>query len=155
MNYANDIKTLLYNMVHRSKKSVAQLADETGISTNYLYRACNPIDESGVKFPVEYLIPLMKATNDYAILANMARICDRIVIKSPHWKNIKGEEVEFISAYQGSTIKALKCLKDFFNEPNKTNLFLVETALQEVMEKSASAQKYCKKKHDGQFELGL
>jgi DNA-binding phage protein len=49
MKYANDIKTLLHSMVHRSKKSVAQLADETGISTNYLYRACNPLFDQVVQ----------------------------------------------------------------------------------------------------------
>lgn len=33
------IKTILYETIHRNKKSVEQIADEIGISANYLYRA--------------------------------------------------------------------------------------------------------------------
>lgn len=56
MAHCKSIKTILYETSHRNKKSVDQIADEIGISANYLYRVGLPLDESGVKFPLDYLI---------------------------------------------------------------------------------------------------
>ena len=36
------LKSFLYKTIHRNPKTVNQLADETGISASYLYRAGAP-----------------------------------------------------------------------------------------------------------------
>ena len=68
------MKPLLYEITQRKKK-VIELAEGTGISSSYLYRAALPTDESGVKFPIEYLIPLMKSAKDFRILKHIAAQC--------------------------------------------------------------------------------
>ena len=56
MNQTMDIKDVLHSTVHENVKPVKVIADEIGISSNYLYRAALPDDESGVKFPIQFLI---------------------------------------------------------------------------------------------------
>lgn len=36
------LKDTLYQTVHRSDKSIAALAEEIGMTANYLYKACMP-----------------------------------------------------------------------------------------------------------------
>jgi len=147
------LKECLYKTAHRNKKPVKLIADETGISENYLYRACLPNDQSGVKFPVEYLIPLMKATGDYTILSHLATVAGFILVKTPKFRNLKGESSEILDEYQESTINALKALKDFFKSPTKAGKDAVDEALVKVMEQSQAAKKYTDKYYTGQPEL--
>lgn len=146
------IKELLYQTAHRNKKPVKQIADETGISDNYLYRATTP-GESGVKFPIEYLIPLMKSTNDYSILSHLCNLCGYIMVKQPRFKALKGETTDIMSDYQGATVEALTAMKKFFEMPTRTNKDELDKALIKVMEETAASQKYSDKYYDGQPEL--
>ncbi|GJQ32635.1 MAG: hypothetical protein HBSAPP04_14740 [Ignavibacteriaceae bacterium] len=139
------IKELLYKTAHRNKKSIKQLADESGISENYLYRACLPVDESGVKFPLDKLVPLMKAANDYSILSHISNICGFILVKIPVFKAKKGEAIDIYDEYQEATAYALSALKTFFKEPSKANKDAVDEALMKVLEESQQAKKYCDK----------
>jgi len=150
-----DIKDVLYQTIHENKKPVKQIADEIGISSNYLYRSALPDDESGVKFPLQNLIPLMKATNDYALLRHIAKVSGYIVIKMPKMKADKNEEIDIVDNYQGVALKALNALRVFFAEPTSINYNAVDKALLEVMEKSVSAQKYAEKKLIGQLEMEI
>jgi hypothetical protein len=149
------IKTILYETIHRNKKSVEQIADEIGISANYLYRAGLPLDESGVKFPLDYLIPLMKATNDYAILEKIAMICGFLLVREPRVRTPRIEGTELIADYQDATTLAVRCLKKFLDKPSEANYTEVINALQLVMTKSAEAKKYCNKHYSGQLEMEL
>lgn len=147
------IKELLYKTAHRNKKSIKQLADETGISDNYLYRACLPVDESGVKYPLDKLVPLMKAANDYSILSHIANICGFILVKIPVFKAKKGEAIDIYDDYQEATANALASLKAFFKEPSKSNKDSVDEALMKVLEESQTAKKYCEKYYSRTPEL--
>lgn len=149
------IKNILYETIHRNKKSVPQIADEMGISANYLYRAGLPLDESGVKFPVEYLIPLMKTTKNYSILKHLARLCGFILVKEPRFKGHRGDEIDLVDAYQELTTKAVRHLKEFLSKPTFENYHQTIESLNAVMEKSAQARKYADKKARGQLELDL
>jgi len=155
MAHSKSIKTILYETIHRNKKSVEQIADEIGISTNYLYRAGLPLEESGVKFPLEYLIPLMKATGNYAILEQIASICGFLLIKEPRVKIPRIESIELINEYQDITTYAVRILKKFLDKPTQENYEEVLNALQIVMTKSAEAKKYCNKHFEGQMEFEL
>lgn len=149
------LKSFLYKTIHRNAKTVSQLADETGISASYLYRAGLPEDQSGVKFPIEYLIPLMKATKDYSVLAYIAKTCGFLTVKVPRVKGGKNEEIDLVENYQDTTTKALRCLREFFNQPTQENYNKIDNALYEVMQESAGAQKFVKKSFSGQLEMEL
>lgn len=149
------IKTILYETIHRNKKSVEQIADEIGISASYLYRAGLPLDESGVKFPIDYLIPLMKTTNDYAILEKIAMICGFLLVREPRVRTPRIEGTELIADYQDATTLAVRCLKKFLDKPTEEQYTEVINALQMVMTKSAEAKKYCNKHYSGQLEMEL
>lgn len=155
MKITQDIKDILYSTIHENKKSVKQIADEIGISTNYLYRACLPEDESGVKFPVQFLLPLMKSTNNYSLLKHIAQLAGFIIVKIPRFKSKKTDEMDIMEEYQRATIKALESLRQFFENPNSTNYNILDKHLLEVMEKSVSAKKYSGKKLIGQIEMEL
>lgn len=149
------IKTTLYQTIHRNKKSVEQIADEMGISASYLYRAGLPTDESGVKFPVEHITPLVKATKDNSILEHLAYLNGFILVKVPRYKNSKADEIDLVDEYQDVTTKALRALKEFLNKPDADNYENVQKALQKVMSKSATAQGYVGKRMAGQIEMDL
>lgn len=155
MNRQQTIKTVLYQTIHRSKKSVEQIADEMGISASYLYRAGLPVDESGVKFPVEHLTPLVKATKNPAILEHLASLNGYILVKVPKYRDSKRDEIDMVDEYQEATTKALRSLKEFFNNPDMNTYQNVDAALKEVMSRSASAQGYVDKRMSGQIEMEL
>lgn len=155
MRHYTTIKNLLYETIHRSKKPVEQIADEMGISANYLYRAGMPLDGSGVKFPLEYLVPLMKTTKNYNILKHLARLCGFILVREPRFKGHKGDEIDLVDEYQHTATKAVHALKLFLNEPTFERYQKATEALNEILEQSARAQRYCHKKAKGQLELDL
>jgi hypothetical protein len=155
MNQTQDIKDVLHSTVHENVKPVKVIADEIGISSNYLYRAALPDDESGVKFPIQFLIPLMKSTNNYSLLRHIAKVSGFLTVKMPLMTANKKDELEIVDEYQDATVKVLKALKTFFNEPTSINYNLVDQALLDVMEKSSSAQKYCEKRLLGQLEMEM
>jgi hypothetical protein len=147
------LKTLLYTTIHRNAKSVAQLADETGISPSYLYRAGLPTDESGVKFPIEHLIPLMKSSGDYSVLKYLNRLCGFLTVRAPRGFHDKRDEVDAVNEYNTLCSAASKLLMDFFQSPSPAKLEETNSALQAVMEYSASLQKRIK--DFNQMEMSL
>jgi hypothetical protein len=155
MAHSKSIKTILYETIHRNKKTVDQIADEIGISANYLYRAGLPLEESGAKFPIDYLIPLMKSTGNYSILEQIANICGFLLVKEPRIKTPKSEAIDLINDYQDITTTAVRKLKKFLDKPTQSNYEEVIEALNSVMTRSAEAKKYCNKHFEGQMELEL
>jgi DNA-binding phage protein len=149
------IKFLLHNTLHTSKKSVAQLADETGMSASYLYRACNPEDESNARFPLDYLLPLMHATKNYSIIKHIANLCGFVLTVLPSPKPNRKEKNAFISEYQDKTVTATKHLIKFFDEPTEENFKTVSDSLQKVLETSINAKISIEKEYSGQMEMYL
>ena len=148
-----DLKTVLYETIHRNKKSVQQLADETAISSSYLYRAGMPMDQSGVRFPVDFVIPLMKAANDYSILQHIARACDFILVRIPKISSSKLDRENIVSDYQLKTASASNALVKFFSQPSLDNYHNTINTLHAVLECTASTKKYIEKEATGQFDL--
>lgn len=149
------IKSVLYEVIHRNRKTVAQIADETGISSNYLYRAGLPLEQSGVRFPIEYLIPLMRATDNYKLLKHLANTCGFVIVKVPKVTPLKGDKHSIISEYQTITSKASGYLIKFLEDPNQENFELAINNLDEVMECSTRTKMYIKKEAEGQFEFNF
>jgi hypothetical protein len=70
---AGTMKDAIYEVVHRSKKPLKQIAEETGMSVSYLTRAALPDQEesengSGCSFPLKKLVPVTLSSDNYAIV---------------------------------------------------------------------------------------
>lgn len=108
----HSLKKVLYETVHRrTGKTVEALADELGISPNYLYRSCLPADEngSGCRFPLELLIPLMNATADHSVLRHLAHRTGHVVYRIPRRHRRTSTELnehqKTLAEYFGSLLK--------------------------------------------------
>lgn len=149
----HSLKTLLYKTIHRNAKSAEQLADEIGISYSYLCRAGLPLDESGVKFPVENLVPLLRAASDYSVLKYINQLCGFLTVKAPRGMRSKIDEVDAVNEYNALCSSASKMLMEFFRSPSPAKLEETNAALQAVMECSSSLQKRIKDFNQMEMEL--
>ena len=82
------LKDCLYATVHRNQKPLKLIAEEIGMSQNYLTRAALPDHEecdtgSGCRFPLNRLIPLIRATGDFTILDHIEDSLGRVAIVKP------------------------------------------------------------------------
>lgn len=82
------LKEALHATIHKNRKSVAAIAEEIGMSENYLYRAALPDQEmdgqgTGCRFPLKGLVPLVRATSDFQVLDYIERILGRVAIVLP------------------------------------------------------------------------
>ena len=111
-----DLKTALYFTVHGSAKSVAQIADDCGISTSYLYRACLE-GESGCKFPLELLLPLMQSTGDYSVLDHLNARTARITASLPRVAKLKKKDPQTINEISGHFNGVMAKLLQFYDSP--------------------------------------
>lgn len=147
-----DIKRAIYETIHRGEHSVEEIAALMGVKAVSLYRY--GIDSvAGSEMPLSRLIPLMRATNNYSILHRIANLCGFILVKVPRFRNRKMDEIDLIDGYQGTTVRALGCMKKFLETPTRKNYEAVESVLTEVMQRSVEAQRYCRKSLEGQQEI--
>lgn len=113
-----DLKTSLHLTVHGSKKSVEELADKMGISASYLYRAC--LDgESGCRFPLDLLIPLMQATGDYSVLDHLNARSERITVSLPRVRKMKRKDPEVVNTIQANFNDAFALFYKFWSDPSR------------------------------------
>lgn len=82
------LKDNLYRTIHQNKKSLKAIAEEIGMSENYLYRSALPdTDESdtgtGCRFPINKMIPLIRSTDDFSVLDYIERNLGRVAIAIP------------------------------------------------------------------------
>ena len=113
-----DLKTSLHLTVHGSKKSVEHLADVMGISASSLYRAC--LDgESGCRFPLDLLIPLMQATGNYSVLDHINARCERITVSLPRVRGLKRKDADAVNKIQANFNAAFGEFLKFWIEPGQ------------------------------------
>lgn len=154
MTPGQSLKTVIYTTIHRNHKTIDQIADEVGRSSNSLYRY-GLEGESGAELPVSLLLPLMKATKNFSILKHIAQMCGFVLVKTPRVGINKKDEVEILDEYQTATVNALKFLKDFLSKPSQESYTSLNNSLIEVMELTSSNQKYAEKKLSGQLDMDL
>ncbi|MEI7636374.1 MAG: phage regulatory CII family protein [Syntrophus sp. (in: bacteria)] len=85
------MKTLndcIYQTVHRNTKPLKAIAEEIGMSENYLTRAALPDQEesdtgSGCRYPLKKIIPLIRATGDFSVLDFIERSLGRVAVPLP------------------------------------------------------------------------
>ncbi len=85
---SNTLRETLYKTIHLNKKPLKVIAEEIGISENYLTRAALPDAEdsdtgTGCRFPLKRLIPLIRATNDYSVLDHIEQSLGRFGVLLP------------------------------------------------------------------------
>ena len=84
----NTLRECLYATVHRNRKPLKAIAEEIGVSENYLMRSALPDPEesetgSGCRFPLKKLIPLIRSTADFSVLDHIEQSLGRVAIKAP------------------------------------------------------------------------
>lgn len=83
------LKVALYNTIHRSEKSVEEIAEDIDMAPSYLYRSALPDrdqDENastGVRFPLKKIIPLVRSTDDYQVLDYIEHSLGRVAFQVP------------------------------------------------------------------------
>jgi hypothetical protein len=88
----------LYKTIHRNKKPLKVIAEEIGMSENYLTRAALPDAEdsdtgTGCRFPLKKLIPLINTTNDYSVLDVIEQSVGRIGVLLPPSGNVSTKDI--------------------------------------------------------------
>jgi hypothetical protein len=115
------MKTLtecLYQTIHKNHKPLKVIAEELGMSENYLTRAALPDAEdsdtgTGCRFPLKKLIPLIKATDDFTVLDCIEKNLGRCGIALPSAKRN-------ISEICRMTMQAVKEFGDLAGEVEKS-----------------------------------
>jgi hypothetical protein len=82
------LRECLYQTIHRNNKPLKLIAEEIGMSENYLTRAALPDQEdsdtgTGCRFPLKKLVPLIRATTDYSVLDHIEQSLGRVAITLP------------------------------------------------------------------------
>lgn len=124
-----DLKTALYFSVHGAKKSVAQIADDCGISASYLYRACLEGD-AGCRFPLDLLLPLMQSTGDYTLLDHINARAERITVSLPRVAKLKKKDPQAINEISGHFNAVMARLLEFYASPTAELQTQIEADLQ-------------------------
>jgi hypothetical protein len=123
-----DLKAVLYFVVHGAKKSVAQIADDCGISQSYLYRACLE-GEAGCRFPLELLLPLMQSTGDFALLDHLNARAGRITVSLPRVAKLKKKDPQAINDIARNFNAAMAKLLAFYDSPDPAQQADIEADL--------------------------
>jgi hypothetical protein len=139
MRRSTTLQEALYEMLHRSRINIDELADQMGVSKNYLYRSVIE-GPSGCNFPIRLLVPAMKATKNYLPLKVINRDCGFLAIRPPRGNADRAVE---LSEYQLQFAKLLQVLISFFNDPSSVTLDHAVSALGEHMEQTACMEKKC------------
>ena len=83
------LRECLYETIHRTHgRSLKLIAEEIGMSQSYLTRAALPDHDedeggSGCRFPLNKLVPLIKATNNYSVLDSLEASVGRVAVAMP------------------------------------------------------------------------
>lgn len=148
------LQEAIYATLHRSRKPLAEIAEEIGSSANLLYRYCADEESSSfADFPLRRLLPIIIATENNSLLDYLELKRGRIAVDLPNFKILKRDESEIVTSYQECTIEAIHTLRKFLCYPDEKHLKTVEDSLHRVMTESGSLKEYVKAKYRGQFEL--
>lgn len=148
------LKTLseaLYEAVHRSKKPAKQIADEAGISYNYLMRMTMDTS-SGVDFNLKHLVPVMKSAGNYEALRVLNQLCGFL----PPMRPPRGAKVSAkmeVHEYQKQFNDLVGLLIGYIQEPTAKSLESLEQALLQHMTTTEEMRRRCKNNLINQKEM--
>lgn len=140
----------LYETVHRGGKSPKQIADETGISYNYLMRMTMQTD-SGCDFNLKFLVPVMKSADNFEVLKSLALLSGFLIIKTPKGTR-KGSKFD-LNEYQIRFSTMMSKLIQFAQEPSDQSYREVNRLLREHMADTENLRRRCKNNLLNQAEM--
>jgi len=76
------LKDVLHRVVHESRLTPRQLAEEVGMSYSMLCNAANP-DLPEFKFAARHIIPITRATGDYRLIDYLEASVGRVAFSLP------------------------------------------------------------------------
>lgn len=126
------LTTTLYQTVHGSRRSVDELADAIGIGPSSLYRAVLEGD-SGCKFDVQWLLPLMQATDNYAALDLLCQRTDSVRVKLPRVRRWKRMDPRITNELQKTFADLISLLLAYFDAPDKDKRAALETDIHDLV----------------------
>ncbi len=124
-----DLKTNLYFTVHGAQISVEEIADHLGISASYLYRSCTEGD-SGCRFPLDLLLPLMEATHDFSLLEHLNARCGKITVNLAQVSRLKVHDPKAMNQIQNNFSKVLAKVISFLETPDAKKVDEITKELQ-------------------------
>lgn len=158
MNYISDVKIKLNQLIFakgRTKKDVTayDCAEIVGKSYNYLWKICSPTEDH--PFPLEFVVPLMRAKNNYDVLELMAHTCGFALVKLPRVGIAKQDQNEMVEEMQLTANKVVGAFMDFFKSGSKDHYMQVIDCIMVDVQTKLSVKKYVEKKVTGQIELRM
>ena len=156
MNYISVIKIKLNELVFgksRTKKEVTpyDLAELVGKSYNYLWKICSMTEDHN--FPLEFVVPMMKAKCNYDVLEQMAHACGFALVKLPSSKISKGDENDMVREMQETANKVVSAFLDYCKSEKRDHYLQVIDAIMVDVQWKLSVKKYVEKKASGQEEI--
>jgi hypothetical protein len=141
------LKQELYETLRRSNLKVSVIADKMGAGESHLYKATTP--DSGVNFPLEWLIPLMNITKDYRVLEYVNSLCGFAAYKIPAGGLKKGlVSVAELQKLLGEVQTRLYYFYDHMNDAEKQMIDvqpiikLIKDAIKALAAQKANVEKY-------------
>jgi hypothetical protein len=148
----DDLYRLIYELIHRNKLSIDDLAEVLGVSSNYIYKmGLNEDSPSFSDIGVRRLIAIMKAQGDDRIVRYMCQRFGGVFVRLPRVAKDKSESAEMIAYYQESVTNTIKLMIDYFRNPSPNARAVLINMLDDVTAKTVGIRKRVEK--DGQFNL--
>lgn len=145
------IEDAIYETVHRGAKPPKQVADETGISYNYLMRMSMPGD-SGCNFNLKFLVPIMKAQDCYAVLSTLNQLCGFMPpVKAP--RGTKQGSRKDLLQYQKDANHMITRVIAFLQEPSEARWKEIDALMRQHMSDTECMRRRCKKNLMDQMEM--
>ncbi|MBO8183310.1 MAG: hypothetical protein H0Z28_11065 [Archaeoglobus sp.] len=138
----------LYQTAYSSRKSIEQIADETGISPMYLYKMLS----GGCNFPLYKLIPFMNACNDYRVLRHIAHRTGHLLVKIPRVGKSKKDDIEMVKDYQDKASRVIRMLLEYIKNPSEGKKQNIIEALNCMAEESIRIKKRIEKNYQLELE---
>lgn len=122
------LEEILHRIIHHDPQfSLAQLAEELGVSEYVLYEWANPKQKR--QFPLSRLLPLMKITGDTAIIEHLAARVGLVLFRIRKKGKSKLENAEDLLGYLQTFSELLKVLIEAFRTGSRLDK---KPTLQEV-----------------------
>lgn len=139
------MRQVIRNTILGGKKSVAQKADEMGISESSLYRYGLDDDGSGSKMPAERLMSLMLVSKDFSILHHLAARLGFICLRIPRIPRSKRDDETDRQVFQKAFLHALEAIMKFHETPEPATKEAADKALYDMLTETASIRKKVEK----------
>jgi len=144
------LSKLLYKTLHGSSLSIDQIAERLGLQNPWsLYKMADPT-EPRYRFPLLWLVPLMKATANYGLLHHLARECGFVCYRYSRFRLGKKQDLGRLSELFGKAAAVIHNMYEH-GEIDREGFDLIYGLLAEVAGHLRNAERI----RSGQMEMSL